>query len=297
VGRAFCARAAAGGYKVIAIGRNRGALDALPSKVDRRKIADLAATEFARHLDGVEIIIHLADQADRAAIKHDSLSPRLMESVVAAARRAGVTDIIFASSMYASLDERGFPNLYGRGKRGAEKILNDAKDPRGIILRLPPVYGPGSVGSITSLSRLVAKNLPLPFKGATAPRDYLFIDNLVDLLLAIVSSPAQVRERTRNRVFEPSDGEAVGTRQLVELIAKAMSRKARMFSIPDFILRPVARAIGRQAQVDAAFDPMVSGGNHDLLTIFGWEPRQQMPQSLGFLRFPTRGASASHGVA
>lgn len=285
VGRAFCARAGAAGHKAIAIGRDRKALDELPAEVDRRPVTNFAdSIEFARQLQGVEVVVHLADQADRAAMGTRSISPSLMNSVVAAARMAGITDILFASSIYASLDERGSNNVYGRGKRDAEKILIAAKPLRGIILRLPPVYGPGSDGSIALLSRMVAKNVPIPFRKATAPRDYLFIDNLIDLILAIVSSPAEVRERARDQLFEPSDGEAVGTARLVELIGQAMNRKARLFSIPPIVLRPLAKAFGKQAQIEAAFDPMAAAGNHDLSALFGWTPRQQMPQSLHFLR-------------
>lgn len=285
VGRSFCVRAAAAGLKTTAIGRDEIALGELPPAVTKRPVKDFADSAlFARQLEDVEIVVHLADQADRAAMRPQSRSPNLMAGVISAATLAGVTDIVFASSIYASLDEQGSCSVYGRGKRDAEKILTDTEPLRGIVLRLPPVYGPGSAGSIALLSRVIGMYLPMPFKKATAPRDYLFIDNLIDLMLAIVSSPADVRERARNRVFEPSDGAAVGTARLIEFIAETMDRNVTLFSFPPVLLRALAKAVGKQTQIDAAFDPMIAAGNEELSTIFGWKPRCQMPQSLDFLR-------------
>jgi UDP-glucose 4-epimerase len=119
---------------------------------------------------------------------------------------------------------------YGRGKLEIEQALQAAAQGCGIeivILRPPLVYGPGVKANFRALMHLVASGLPLPFAGIENRRSLIFIDNLVDLVGRACLHPGAA-----GRVLLARDAADLSTPELIRLIAAALGRPARLFSIP-----------------------------------------------------------------
>lgn len=96
--------------------------------------------------------------------------------------------MLLASSIYAR-DERVAPgNSYGLAKITAEQafLSYDAIDL--VILRPPPVYGPGGRGGCYGLAKCVYKGIPLPLARARSLRNYISRRNLISLILTMVQS-------------------------------------------------------------------------------------------------------------
>jgi hypothetical protein len=53
--------------------------------------------------------------------------------------------------------------------------------------------------------------------------------------------------------------------------------------LPPGLLLGVARLAGHADRVRAAFEPLPATGNETLEQLFGWVPRQTMPETLAYL--------------
>lgn len=287
VGRAFCAAAAQAGLAVIAIGRDAQALSDLPKRVEARRVDDLCDQKQALEaLRGADIVLHLADRADRldTAISA-SPSLHLAEAVATAARSLKLDALVFASSIYATLDQQGRSNRYGSAKLAAERVVLGSGIPS-IVLRLPPIYGRGEKGGVAALASLTRRGLPLPFGAADAKRDYLYVGNLTDLLLAVATAPSATLRTASGHRFEPSDGTPIATAELIRLIGQAQGRKARLLAVPPGLILAGARILGLEDRVGAAFEPLSAEGNEALGRMFGWTPGRTMPETLAYLAEP-----------
>ena len=136
----------------------------------RGDILDPAA--LAAACEGVGAIFHLAGVADTT----DSHNPRALQTnlqgtrnLLAAARAAGVSRLVFISSALAAELDHGNAAAagvgdYARGKWEAERLVLEANGRQGLlttVLRPAPVYGPGMGGGIARMIRLIqARRLP-----------------------------------------------------------------------------------------------------------------------------------------
>ena len=277
------------GIHPVALGRSAtrlctlGDIDTKP--VDFDKPADALATA----LEGCRAVIHLADDPDRTSADASS-SSRLARSVALAAKEAGCERLVFASSIYASFYERGEDgeNAYGQGKLAAEQVLEsmfkDGTAPPCVALRLPPVYGPGSKGSVAFLSAMIAKGVPLPFAQAKALRDYLYVGNLATLCGKLVTCESGAFADLAGHPREPCDRAPVSTARLSRMIASAMDKRVLLLSFPRPILSALARVAGRRDQIDAAFSELRCRPADALQSLAGWDPSSDMEANLSYLR-------------
>lgn len=245
-------------------------------------ITDYRDTEALRQaLADARCVIHLADRSDRSPSRTAGESAATAASLVRAMAAVGASRLVLASSVYARLER---PGGYGAAKRAAEAEVLAAAGLQAVILRMPPVYGPGGGGGFGMLAALVRRGLPLPFARAVAPRAYLSRRNLCDLLVSIVCADAHQWAAAAGNCFEPFDGEPVGTADLVRMLALASGRHTRQIPVPLPVLRALGRITGRGTALAGALDPLQVAGNEPLARLFGWTPAERMPESLGFLR-------------
>jgi len=248
IGRALCLGLVERGHAVL--GRSRSPGDPIPG-VDLRPIGDIGAeTDWSKHLDGVDIVVHLANRAHRS--RRDLAADeeaRAAGALAHAARGAGVGRLVQMSSVRAMGDATG-PRApfratdppdprdpYGRGKLGIERALMRAARESGldvVILRPPLVYGPGVKGNFRALLRLAASGLPLPFAGIDNRRSLIFIDNLVDLVERVCVHPDAA-----GRIFLTRDAADLSTPELIRVLAAEQGRPARLFRVP----RPIMTAL------------------------------------------------------
>lgn len=248
IGRALCSGLVERGHTVF--GRTRGPAEPIPG-VEFCPIVDIGPrTDWSGHLDGIEIVIHLANRAHRpeAAVASDT-EPAAAVALASAAAKAGVRRMVHMSSVRAMGDATppGIPfrctdppvprDAYGLGKLAIERALQAAVRQTGlelVILRPPLVYGPGVKANFLALMRLAASGLPLPLAGIDNRRSLIFLDNLVD-----VAACACTDQRATGRVLLARDTHDFSTPELIRALAEGLGRAARLFSVPEAAFAPL----------------------------------------------------------
>lgn len=258
IGRALCGGLVDRGHAVLGLSRR----PAEPIRgVDLRSIGDIGpATDWSRHLDRIDIVVHLASRAHRSGQgAADQTEAKAARVLAHSAATAGVTRLIHMSSVRAmgEATRPGAPfrgsdppcprDLYGRGKLAIERALQAAAQETGIeiiILRPPLVYGPGVKANFRALLRLVASGLPLPLARIENRRSLIFIDNLVDLVGRACLHPGAA-----GRVLLARDAADLSTPELIRLLAAGLGRPARLFGVP----RPALAALRRLPMLGPLF--------------------------------------------
>lgn len=258
VGRACVSEFLARGDEVVRMMRS-----AATSRDGCRDIAigDLGAPDFVvPEIPPCDVFVHAAARVPRAGggdAEELFRTTNLVgtENALALCRATGARRFIFVSSIkvngesspagrgFAAGDEPGPEDAYARSKLAAERLV--AQTTRGwgishVIVRPPLVYGPDATGNFSRLVRLAAMPVPLPFAMLSNRRAFVSDANLADLI-ATVAHDATALEG----VVLASDGEALSTRELLDVLASAQGRpKSRQVPVPPGLLR-MARGLPR----------------------------------------------------
>jgi nucleoside-diphosphate-sugar epimerase len=279
-----CVRAfAEHGWDVRAATRSRSFTSAAPG-VEVTAIESLdGRTSWSDHLQGVDVVLHLAGVAHRPdtnVATYRQVNVEATSNLAYASARAGVSRFVFVSSMAVYgrncgsklIDEMTplTPNdAYGQSKMDAEEAIvasAEGHTMNWVVVRLPLVYGPGAPGNFRRLVGLVRSGLPLPLSAARSPRSYVGLDNLTSALVCVARHPAAA-----NQCFVVTDGEDVSTVQLIRWIAEGMGRHPRLWWIPEELLRFGAAAIGRGDDAARLLDPLRSDSGR-IREALGWRP-------------------------
>jgi UDP-N-acetyl-alpha-D-quinovosamine dehydrogenase len=212
-------------------------------------------TNWAGLLDGVDVVVHLAQRAHRRAAESALAGePEAAAALARGAARAGARRMLYISSIKAMGEAtspgRGFraddpprpEDDYGRAKLASERALADVADTTGlelVILRPPLVYGQGVGGNFRKLVQLAGSGLPLPFAKLDNRRSLIFLDNLVDLVIVAALHPA-----APGRVLLAADGTDLSTPALIRILARGQGRAARLFGLPDAVFAALRRLPG-----------------------------------------------------
>ena len=280
IGRHVVRRLMSDGHEVLALSRREVTPVSLRTEPDERG-SDRPVASPAN-----AVLIHLAGVSGRKGC-----SPGFCAEAAAFARRAiacahatNASSAILASSIYATLEERGAKSPYGAHKLEIERIFKTEFRGRLVILRLPPVYGGDQDrSSIAAIGRLVDMGIPLPLRLAVADRDYLAMENLLQLISTLV---ARGSARTGDDVatYEPSDGSPTSTMQLIRHVGAMKGKDPLLLPIPEQLMRLLGAVAGKRELVEAAFSPLRSEGNSRLCDEAGWSPSVAMPESLAYLK-------------
>jgi UDP-glucose 4-epimerase len=174
---------------------------------------------------------------------------------------------------------------YGMEKLAAEKVFLSLPPEKHqvVVLRPPAVYGPGMQNSMAILAKLIRKGIPIPLGAATLRRHYISLRNLVDLVEAVVGSDERAWVDANGHIYEPSDDQAISTRDLIQMMSALLGRRPRLVPVPLWLLRVIGSATGRSAIVGGAIDPLELTPSAELHHRFRWHPAEGMPASLTFL--------------
>lgn len=257
---------------------------------------DLTDTQHLPTLGGAQVVIHCAA---RVHVMDETASDALVEfrkinveGTLRLARRAaelGVTRFIFISSIKVNgestvlgkpfkADDSPAPvDPYGVSKHEAEEALKQLSITTGmevVIIRPPLVYGPGVKANFLSMLNWLNKGVPLPLGSVGNQRSLVAIGNLVDLIVTCIDHPAAV-----NQTLLVSDGYDLSTTDLLQRLAHALGKKARLLSLPEGILKFVALIVGKQAiaqRICSSLQVDISK-NRELL---GWTPPVNMDKAM-----------------
>jgi nucleoside-diphosphate-sugar epimerase len=230
-------------------------------------------TRWEEALAGNEIVIHTAA---RAHVMKDSVTDPLAEyrrvnvagsvNLARQALAAGVTRFIFISSIkvngdgtlpgrpYTADDPPQPMDPYGVSKAETEQELRDLTENSGmelVIIRPPLVYGPGVKANFLSMMCWLWRGVPMPFSMTRNKRSFVALDNLVDLIVTCMESPAAA-----NQTFLVSDGDDLSTSELLQAMGHALGKPVRLFPVPIWLLTTLARAIGKPAIAQRLFESL-----------------------------------------
>lgn len=215
-------------------------------------------------LQGVDVVVHLAARVhvmdERAADPLTAFRQVNVQGSLALARQAleaGVRRFVFVSSVkvHGEATAPGRPwhaddlpapqDAYGQSKLEAEqglRALLTGPAMELVIVRPPLVYGAGVRANFQALARAVARGWPLPLGAVYNRRSFVALDNLVDLLVLCGTHPAAAGE-----AFLVSDGDDLSTTGLLQRMARAQGRPARLWPVPVAWLQAIGRLTGRSA--------------------------------------------------
>jgi len=156
-----------------------------------------------------------------------------------------VARFIYFSSSKASADG----NAYGRSKLAAEEYLLSVvqRRPSAVslcstatsnlnlcILRPAMIHGPGNKGNLNLLWGVARRGWPWPLAAFENKRSFTAIGNICAAVEALCA-------RGENGVYPISDDEMLSTNRLIELIAEACGRRAKLWHLPKGLMAFAAK--------------------------------------------------------
>jgi nucleoside-diphosphate-sugar epimerase len=219
-------------------------------------------TDWSLALKGVRVVVHTAarvhvmrDYATCPLTEYRRVNVAATINLAKQAAAAGVKRFIFISSIKVNGDEtetgrpftekdRASPaDAYGLSKYEAEQGLRLIAKDTGmeiVIIRPVLVYGIGVKGNFQLMMGWLRRSIPLPLGGIKNARSLVALDNLVDLIITCMHHPAAA-----NQTFFVSDGDDISTSELVKYTASAMGVRPILIFVPSFLIKVVAKMIGR----------------------------------------------------
>jgi nucleoside-diphosphate-sugar epimerase len=141
-----------------------------------------------------------------------------------------------ADSVEGILNEETTPNpktAYGKSKLAAEQYINRQPIPDDklvYILRPCMIHGPGNKGNLNLLYSIVKKGIPWPLGAFQNLRSFTSVENLSYIVVKLI------KEQIASGVYQIGDDEPISTNELINLIAKALDRKPKVWSMPKWII-------------------------------------------------------------
>jgi len=262
VGRALCAELFRQKHLVVAaVRKENGQVDGLIQTTTIFSVDN--NTDWSDALRYVDVVVHLAA---RVHVMSDYAADPLAEfrkvnvegtlNLAMQAASAGVKRFIFISSIgvngnvtafghpFTAEDTPDPHDAYTVSKYEAELGLRKIIENTGlevVIIRPPLVYGYGAPGNFGRIISALKNHYPLPFGAIKNQRSFVYIDNLVSLIVKCSDHPAAA-----NQVFLVSDGSDLSTTQLLRDCARALGVKSRLVPIPQSLIEIFAVLIRKE---------------------------------------------------
>jgi UDP-glucuronate 4-epimerase len=203
-----------------------------------------------------EVVVHLAALAGvRPSLEQPKRYQRVniegTLNVLEACRASGIKKLVFASSssVYGARDPSEVPfreddpatrpaSPYAASKRCGELYCSNYSDLYGIAttaLRFFTVYGPRQRPemAIHKFANLIWAEKPLPFFGdGSSARDYTFVDDIVDGVMASIDRCGQPGVPL-HRVYNLGGSRTTTLSQLIELLEGGLGKRAVLDRQPD----------------------------------------------------------------
>jgi nucleoside-diphosphate-sugar epimerase len=248
---------------------------------------------------GVDAVVHAAGLAHDVHATtttdgdHARVNTEGMANAATAVHAAGIPVLVLISSVKAMADRTTSIPLtenepcrpttpYGRAKLRGEQLAGDilsGSTSRLVILRLTPVYGPGSKGNLNRLlaasSRRWMPLLPLE----AGARSMIHVEDVASLVLAALSAPAA-------GVFIADDGLHYVAGEIQRRVRSLQGISAPNFHMPATPLRAIHGATRRwstrsaglrrlEADLSRILDAGVFDGSHGRADL-GWQPQHSL---------------------
>ena len=241
------------------------------------EIDDTAA--LSRLMRGADVVVHCA-AAIKALSQNDFYKVNVLgtKAVMDAASQCGVRRVINISSLAAKE-----PNLtpYCSSKSDAENyVVNYSDIPEIVNLRLPVVYGPGDLETL-SFFKMASYGIILVPANIEISMSMIYIKDVVSAIQYCCQSNDCVG------IFEIDDGKLGGYKwaDLAQIVAKAMDRRVRLVRLPPIIFFGLGVLMSVKAFVTRSPEMLMFGKIPEILhpnwlvsagKLEGWEPQMKI---------------------
>ncbi|MBW4549818.1 MAG: NAD-dependent epimerase/dehydratase family protein [Aphanocapsa sp. GSE-SYN-MK-11-07L] len=269
--------------------------DHLPLGVETAIVGEInGLTNWQSALSGIQSVVHLAgrahvlnDDPKTAAAKFTQTNVEGTANLVRQCLESEVQRFIFLSSIGAMgttckqrLTELSVcqpDTRYGWSKLQAERAIAELTQPSQMqhtIIRPPLVYGPKNPGNMERLLKLIDRGLPLPFGSVRNQRSFIYVENLVDAIIACLDHPNAL-----GQTFLVSDSSALSTPELIRILATGLGKSPVLFPCPPSFLRLLGQLTGRSGMIDRLLGSLAIN-DQKFRNLLGWQPPYPVTQGL-----------------
>jgi nucleoside-diphosphate-sugar epimerase len=248
-------------------------------------------TDWTGALDGVSEVVHSAAcvHIRRRSTQDDyfRINTNGTACLARAAAASGVRRMVFLSTIkvhgegreqaYSEADRAVPRGPYAASKHAAELALKEISDRsrlETVVLRPPLVYGPGVGANFLRLIRILDRQLPLPLASVSNRRSMIFVDNLVDAILACLREP-----KAAGRTYLVADEESPSIPDLIARLAGFLGAPARLFATPPPLLRLAGTLAGKREETDRLLGTLVANTSR-IQQELAWRPRYSLSEGL-----------------
>lgn len=289
------------GCEVVALGRQKAALERLAQAGARAIHCDLAGGEL-ESIGEADVFVHCAALSSPWGTSEAFHAANVTgtERAIAMARASGVRRFVHVStpSVYFRFsDQIGLRedahlpepvNAYAATKRRAEELVLACADLDPAILRPRGIYGAGDTALLPRMLK-TARTRALPLmRGGEAATDLTHVDDVVDAI--VVAAHARIADR---RTFNISGGVALKVRDVIERAGDRAGVRIRWRKLPAPLVLGAARlaeaasslAPGRPEPLTTAYSVALLAYTQTLdisaaRDALGWAPRISFEEGL-----------------
>jgi len=249
IGTVLCRRLDAKGTRVYRLSRSAAGPDTIVADLGRDPIAGLDAVrpEAVFHLAGR---VHMLDEGPDAEVEHMRVTVEGTRYLLQAAADAGASAFVFFSTVAvmpegsaSELDETTptAPSTpYGRAKLRAEQLVLDMNGRRGmrtVCLRLPMVYGPGHKGQLPRMINAIDRGVFPSLPRYPGKRSLVHVEDAADAAILVAQ-----RKEAAGKVYIVAEPRAYSSREIYEIVLKALGRRPPGWHVPRGVLASTALA-------------------------------------------------------
>ena len=210
--------------------QEKGGVDVVPF-TRANSIDDLPAL-----LESVDWVFHLAginrpQNSEEFVIGNTGLTQKLCAAIKSSGKQVPV---VYTSSIQAERD-----NDYGSSKRAAEDALLALQQDTGnpvFIYRLPNVFGkwarPNYNSAVATFSHNVARDLPIHINDASAVIRLVYVDDVVDSFMALLSGVESMNTRIDNAYVDVCPEYSISVGELSDQLNRFKATRNNLITEP-----------------------------------------------------------------
>lgn len=253
------------------------------------------STDWSEAMKNVDTVIHCAARAHRMNDANDSFEKYQTINtdgtlqLARACLKHRVRRLVFISTIKVCADSTGPgetvspdsplnpTDWYSKTKADAEIELGrlfKSTTSELVIVRPPLVYGPGAKGNLERLTKLISRQLPLPFGSINNKRSLVGLENLVDFLILVSQHP-----KANGQIFNVSDGETVSTPETITIIGNALDKRVILVPVPTSILKLLFKLTGKSTLINR-LTANLEVDSDNCFKLLDWKPPLSVDESI-----------------
>ena len=274
IGTHLCKKLVEENIKILALIRNKNSKEAkelLKMDIQVLETGDLFEKKiFSKDLTRVKYLInlaalaHLNSKSFKKKLFHSNNINNIENNIIRNFSNKNLKILHISSAKVSDKIENNLTD-YAKVKKNGESIIRKYYK-KHIILRPPLVYGPNVKANFLILMKAVYNNIPLPFKKLSEKRSYMYIENLTDAILFILK-----KNHFIGKTYEISDNCMITNENLVNFIANAFGKKAKLFYLNPKLINLILIILRKRELFNKIMKEFIVT-NEEFIADTGWKP-------------------------